>query len=80
MPLIPGENPFALIGYYLGIFSLIPLVGFVLCVPAIICGVFGIVKARANPAIGGMGHAITAVVLGLIGPWVVPGIFYVFIK
>jgi hypothetical protein len=67
MPLIPTGNPMALVGYYLGVGSLIPCLGAVLSLPAIICGIIGAVKANANPQVGGMGHAITAIVLGLFG-------------
>lgn len=68
MPLIPTDNPVALIGYYLGVASLIPVLGIATALPAIICGIIGIVKARSEPQAGGMGHAITAVVLGVGGP------------
>ena len=72
MPMIPTKNPAALIGYYLGIVSLIPILGFVLGLPAIICGVIGAIKASSDKQAGGMGHAITAIVLGVVGPllWV----------
>ena len=36
MPVIPRENPAALIGYYLGVASLIPILGFVLAIPAVV--------------------------------------------
>lgn len=73
MPIIPTGNPMALVGYYLGVGSLIPVIGAILALPAIICGVLGVVKANSNPQVGGMGHAITAIVLGLFGQivWVV---------
>jgi uncharacterized membrane protein len=73
MPLIPANNPPALIGYYLGVGSLIPLLGFILALPAFICGIIGVVKSNSNPEVGGMGHAITAIVLSIVGPlvWIV---------
>ena len=67
MPMIPTGNPAALIGYYLGVASLIPLLGLVTGLPAIILGAVGISKANANSGAGGLGHAITAIVLGVIG-------------
>lgn len=73
MPLIPGQNPLAMIAYYLGIFSLIPFFGCALGLPALICGIIGMVKANANPEIGGKGHALTGIVLGVVGPFVVLG-------
>tara|TARA_B100000686_G_scaffold10550_1_gene10604 strand:+ start:525 stop:791 length:267 start_codon:yes stop_codon:yes gene_type:complete len=78
MPIIPTGNPSALIGYYLGVASLIPLVGILTGLPAIILGGVGISKAKANSSAGGMGHAITAIVLGLIGLLVQVGIFLFF--
>ena len=78
MPIIPTGNPSALIGYYLGVASLIPLVGILTGLPAIILGGVGISKAQANSSAGGMGHAITAIVLGLIGVLVHVGVFLFF--
>ena len=78
MPIIPTGNPSALIGYYLGVASLIPLVGILTGLPAIILGGVGSSKAKANSSAGGMGHAITAIVLGLIGLLVQVGIFLFF--
>ena len=77
MALIPTKNPMALIGYYLGVGSLIPLLGFVLALPALVCGIIGVAKAKSNPEIGGMGHAITAIILSIVGPlgWVAVSIF-----
>ncbi len=73
MPLIPANNPTALVGYYLGVGSLIPGLGVVLALPALICGIIGVVKSQSNPEVGGMGHAITAIVLSIVGPfaWIV---------
>jgi len=67
MPIIPKDNPMALIGYYVGMASLIPCLGCITGPIAIILGIIGAIKANSNPAIGGMGHAITAIVLGLVG-------------
>ncbi|MEE3368516.1 MAG: hypothetical protein VX346_04140 [Planctomycetota bacterium] len=67
MPMIPTGNPAALIGYYLGVASLIPLLGIVTGLPAIILGGVGISKAKANSGAGGLGHAIAAIVLGALG-------------
>ena len=78
MPLIPTGNPAALIGYYLGVASLIPLVGVITGLPAIVLGAVGISKAKANSAAGGLGHAITAIVLGGIGLLISVGILSVF--
>ena len=46
---IPYKNAPALIGYYLGIFSLIPCIGGVLALGAVPLGIVGLRNARANP-------------------------------
>ena len=68
MAIIPTKNPMALIGYYLGVGCLIPVLGMLLSLPAFICGIVGVLKAKANPEVSGMGHAITAIVLSIVGP------------
>jgi hypothetical protein len=70
--IIPYHNPMALTGYYLGVFSLIPCIGLGLGPAALILGCIGINRRNRNPEIGGLGHAITALVLGAItslGNW-----------
>lgn len=78
MAIVPTGNPPALIGYYLGVASLIPCLGALTSLPALICGIIGAMKAKSNPAVGGMGHAITAIVLGLFGQLIWVAIFFVF--
>ena len=63
MAVIPSQNPIALVAYYLGILSLVPFLGFVLGLPALICGI-----------VGGKGHAWTGIVLGVLGPFIGIGI------
>jgi hypothetical protein len=62
--LIPYRNPAALIAYYCAIFSLLPLVGLLLAVPAFILGIVGLRHRRRNPAIRGSVHAWIGIVLG----------------
>ena len=62
--IVPYKNPPALIGYYLGVFSLIPCVGFILGIPALILGIVGLKKAKAAPGSKGKAHAWTAIILG----------------
>ena len=59
---IPAKNVPALLGYYFGVFSLLPVLGLLVGPAAVICGVLGLRKAR--PIGVGRGHAITAIVLG----------------
>lgn len=62
--LIPYTNPPALIGYYIGVASLIPILGLLLGPTAIILGVAGLNKRKAEPRAKGKAHAIVAIVLG----------------
>jgi hypothetical protein len=62
--IIPYKNPKALVGYYLGVFSLIPVAGLLLGPAAMVLGVLGLRDRRRNPQLHGLGHAITALVLG----------------
>jgi hypothetical protein len=62
--LIPYKNPKALIAYYLGVFSLIPCIGVLLGVTAIILGVLGLKYRTTHPTAGGTGHAWAGIILG----------------
>ena len=62
--LIPYKNPMGLIAYYCGVFAVIPCAGLVLGPAALILGILGIRYRNKHPTAGGLGHAITGVVLG----------------
>jgi hypothetical protein len=64
--LIPYKNPTALIGYYLGIFGLIPAIGLLLAISAVILGIIGLRKRRQNPVVKGSVHAWVGISLGAI--------------
>ncbi len=64
--LIPYRNASALAAYYLGVFSLIPCVGVILAVLAVVFGVAGLKAAKAHPETKGRGHAIAGIVLGTL--------------
>jgi hypothetical protein len=70
---IPYKNKLALMAYYIGVFSFIPVACFILGPIAFILGVFGLIKARNSPKAHGMGHAIFGIILGLASPplWVI---------
>jgi hypothetical protein len=61
--LIPYKNPMALISYYLGIFSLIPVLGFLLAPVALILGILGLSYRRTYPEAKGTAHAWVGIVL-----------------
>jgi Domain of unknown function (DUF4190) len=64
--LIPYKNPKALLAYYLGVFGLIPILGFFLAIAAIVLGMMGLRYAKEYPTAKGTAHAITGIVLGTI--------------
>jgi hypothetical protein len=64
--LIPYRNAPALIAYYLGVFSLIPCVGFFLGLAAIILGIVGLKRAGKHPEAKGKVHAWVGIILGAL--------------
>jgi hypothetical protein len=62
--IIPYKNLPALLGYYCGVFSLIPLLGLPLGIAAIPLGITGLRKQRRQPVVRGRVHAWVAVILG----------------
>lgn len=54
---IPYKNPKALIAYYLGILSGLPIIGLPLGIAAFILGYLGLKARRENPVIKGSIHA-----------------------
>ena len=46
--IIPYKNPAALIAYYCGIFSLLPIVGIVVGIPAVVLGIVGLRRRKAT--------------------------------
>jgi hypothetical protein len=65
--LIPTTNPKALIGYYIGLFSIMPVFGLAMGPIAIWLGSQGLRAIREAPGLPGKGHAITAIVGGIFG-------------
>lgn len=64
--LIPYKNTNALVGYYLGIFSLLPCVGFLFGIVALVMGILGLRHAKEHPEAKGHVHAWVGVVLGTL--------------
>lgn len=61
---IPYKNPPALIAYYLAVFSLIPCLGILLGIAAVILGIMGLVYARDHEHARGRFHAWVGIVGG----------------
>jgi hypothetical protein len=55
--IIPYKNPKALIAYYLGILSGLPLIGLPLGIAAFVLGIMGLRARAKNPVIKGSVHA-----------------------
>lgn len=62
--LIPYKNVPALAAYYLAIFSLIPLIGMVLGLAALVLGIVGLKKAARQPEVKGKVHAWVGIIVG----------------
>ncbi len=63
--ILPTKNKPALIGYYLGIFGLIPFLGIPFAVAAIFVSKKGLDQYKVNPTPGAKSHAMTGFVLGI---------------
>ena len=64
--IVPYRNLPALVGYYLAVFSVVPVLGLVLGPTALLLGILGFVKGLKNPRAKGKVHAWVAIILGLI--------------
>jgi hypothetical protein len=62
--IIPYKNPHALTSYYLGVFSIIPMLGFILGCIAVPLGISGLRKKKRHPIIRGTVHAWIGIVAG----------------
>jgi len=65
--LIPYKNKCALIGYYLGIVSLLPVIGLPFAIAALILGFLGLKHKNKHPESHGTAHAIVAIIGGISG-------------
>ena len=64
--LIPYKNPLGLFAYYTGVFSFIPCAGLALGPTALILGIMGVRYRNKHPTAGGLGHAISGIVMGTL--------------
>lgn len=62
--IVPYKNPHALTSYYLGVFSIIPILGFILGCIAVPLGISGLRKRKQNPLIRGTVHAWIGIIAG----------------
>lgn len=64
--IIPYKNVCALIAYYVGIGSLVPILHFVLAPIAIVLGIIGLVVKMNNPEAKGSLHALVGIGCGVV--------------
>jgi|GEM_PF-769879 len=62
--IVPYKNPQALTAYYLAIASLIPCIGLLAGVPAVILGLKGLKRVKREPWVKGTAHAWIGIILG----------------
>ena len=62
--LIPYRNVPALVAYYFGVFSILPLIGFPLGIAAFILGILGLRKAAQVPEAKDKIHAWVGIIAG----------------
>ena len=65
--IVPYKNPPALTSYYLGLFSIFPVLGLFLGVAALVLGTKGMKMVRENPEAKGKAHAGIGIGCGLVG-------------
>lgn len=65
--MIPTRNGGALLAYYCGLFSCLPILGLILAIIALVAGARGLRAYKADPTVYGKVHAIVGLVCGSIG-------------
>jgi len=64
--IIPVKNQSALAAYYLGLFSLFPVLGLPLAIAAVFLGRKGLAKVRSHPEVRGTAHAWVGLICGTL--------------
>lgn len=62
---LPRHNPSARVAYVCVILGLIPVLGVVMGLPALVYGILGRRKARRDEKADGLGHSVVSIYLGL---------------
>ncbi len=62
--IIPFKNPNALAAYYVGLFSLLPLLSYVMAPLAVFLGIKGLKYAKSHPIVKGQVHAWIGILCG----------------
>lgn len=77
---IPARNLPALLAWYFGVFSIIPCMGGVLGIMAIVFGIMGLRLSRKPEIAVGFWHALIGMALGILTTivWLILGIFIIY--
>ncbi|MBU0610496.1 MAG: hypothetical protein KKI08_21615 [Armatimonadetes bacterium] len=73
--LVPTRNPQALGAYYIGLFSLIPILGLPMGIMALVMGIKGLQFGRTHPGVHGTTHAWVGIICG--GFWALVNVLIV---
>jgi hypothetical protein len=65
--IIPYKNPSALMAYYLGLFSIFPVLGIGLGITALVLGIKGVKFNKEHPEAKGKAHAGIGIGCGIFG-------------
>jgi hypothetical protein len=64
--LTPWQNPAAVYAYYVGLAGLMPVVGAMLGLAALLLGLTGLIRVRRRPEIEGTNFAVAGIALGAL--------------
>ncbi len=62
--MVPYRNAMALAAYYVAVASLIPVLGLILGIAAVVLGVMGLKYHKQHPESKGKAHALVGIILG----------------
>lgn len=65
-PIPIPQNPCAVRAYRYALYGMIPVAGLFFGVPALVLGIRGYIRAKADPEFKGIGHATAGIVLGTL--------------
>jgi len=64
---VQSQSPLAIASVVCGVLTILPLVGWITCIGALVCGHIALVQLKKTPGMGGRGLAIAGLVLGYLG-------------
>src|SRR5712691_7242330 len=81
--IIPYKNPRALAAYYMSFFTLIPALGILLGITAIVLGILGLRYTSAHPEAKGTAHSVIGITLStccmIANPFICYGLYRIYL-